>query len=209
MISEPIVHVIDDDDAARDSLAFLLSAAGFSVRPHASAKVFLDVLPDIEAGCIVTDVRMPEINGLDLLRHLKSREIEWPVIVMTGHADVPVAVQAIKLGAIDFIEKPFDADSLIDAVTYALGDGVNDARSVQRSEIQRRLASLSALERRVLDALVGSRLDNLVTEDPSLNERTVALHRANMMSKMQATGLAHLVRLMLVVGLQNGFGNPG
>ena len=198
MINDPIVHVIDDDDAARDSLAFLLSTAGFSVRAHASAKVFLDVLPDSEAGCIVTDVRMPEISGLDLLHHLKSREIEWPVIVTTGQADVPVAVRAIRLGAVDFIEKPFNADTLIDAVKFALGDRANDARNAQRSEIQGRLATLAPLERQVLDAVVEGRLGNLTAQGLGLNERAVALHRANMMSKMQATGLAHLVRLMLI-----------
>jgi two-component system response regulator FixJ len=200
MTSDPLVHVIDDDEAARDALAFLLSAEKFAVRPHASARAFLDVLPDSEAGCIVTDVRMPEINGLDLLRRLKSREIDWPVIVMTGQADVPVAVQAIKLGAVDFIEKPYEADVLLEAVRSALGGKGNKVRDLQRSEIKQRLASLLPLEGQVLEALIDGRLDNTIAQELGLSAHAVAVHRANMMSKMRAANLAHLVRLMLMTG---------
>ena len=198
MTSDPVVHVIDDDDAARDALAFLLSAEKFEVRPHASARAFLNVLPESEAGCIITDVRMPEINGLDLLRRLKSREIDWPVIVMTGQADVPVAVQAIRLGAVDFIEKPYEADVLLEAVRSALGGEGNKVRDLQRAEIQRRLASLLPLERQILEALIDGRLGNSIVQELGLSAHAVAVHRANMMSKMQAANLAHLVRLMLI-----------
>lgn len=198
VINNSTVHVIDDDVAARDSVAFLLSAASFSVRTHASARAFLEALSDCQAGCIVTDVRMPEIDGLELLRRLKGLEMKWPVIVMTGHADVPIAVQAIKLGAVDFLEKPFDADKLIDGVRFALGDPAKHGRDVQRSDIQQRLAALSPLERQVLDGLVEGRLDELVIPGSGLSERTVAVHRANVMSKMRATGLADLVRLTLI-----------
>ena len=205
MPGDRVVHVIDDDAAARDSLAFLLSAANFSVRPHASAKAFLDAIPGIEAGCIITDVRMPEINGLDLLRRLKDRRIDWPVIVMTGQADVPVAVEAIRLGAVDFIEKPYDAETLLNAVRFALGGSANDARDAQRSEVGRKLAGLSPVEREVLDALVDGRHNDTIARELGLNARTVEIHRANVMSKMQATSLAHLVRLMLLAAPE---GNP-
>jgi len=144
MVSEPVVHVIDDDDAARDALRFLLSAANFTPHTYESAKAFLDAIPGTEAGCIITDVRMPEITGLELLRRLKGRGIGWPVIVITGQADVPVAIEAIKTGALDFIEKPYDAEALLGAVRTALGGHANDTREAQRTEIQQRImATLS------------------------------------------------------------------
>lgn len=199
MASDPIVHVIDDDDAARDALKFLLSAANFSVRAYESAKVFLSAIPATEAGCIITDVRMPEISGLDLLRRLKSREIGWPVIVITGQADVPIAIEAIKSGAVDFIEKPYDAEVLLEAVNLAISGQANAVRDVQRTEIQRKLAALSRLERDLLQALVDGRLTNAIAGDLGLNARTFDVHRANVMAKMKATSLSHLVRMMLVV----------
>jgi len=145
MTAEPVVHVIDDDDAARDALAFLLSVENFPVHAYESAKAFLDALPAAPTGCVITDVRMPEINGLELLRRLKTREIGWPVIVMTGQADVPVAIEAIKSGAVDFIEKPYDAEVLLGAVRFALGEQANGARDAQRAEIQQKLENLSPM----------------------------------------------------------------
>jgi two-component system response regulator FixJ len=198
MPSDPVVHVIDDDDAARDALAFLLSAADFSVRTYESAKAFLDAIPAAEAGCIVTDVRMPEITGLELLRQLKSREIGWPVIVITGQADVPVAIEAIKTGAVDFIEKPYDAEVLLGAVRFAFGGQANDAREAQRTEIQQKLATLSAHEWQVLEALVEGRSNNSISHDLGASVRTVEVHRANVMTKMQARSLSHLVRIRLL-----------
>ena len=154
MTGKSVVHVIDDDDAVRDALAFLLRVENFSVRAYESGKAFLDAVPAAQAGCVITDVRMPDIDGLDLLRDLKTREIDWPVIVMTGRADVPVAIEAIKSGAIDFIEKPYDAEVLLGAVRFALGGQATGARDVQRTEIQQKLAALSREEQQVLDALV-------------------------------------------------------
>jgi len=145
MTAEPVVHVIDDDDAARDALAFLLSVENFPVHAYESAKAFLDALPAAPTGCVITDVRMPEINGLELLRRLKTREIGSPVIVMTGQADVPVAIEAIKSGAVDFIEKPYDAEVLLGAVRFALGGQANGARDAQRAEIQQKLENLSPM----------------------------------------------------------------
>jgi two-component system response regulator FixJ len=198
MASDPVVHVIDDDDAARDALRFLLSAANFSVRTYESAKAFLDAIPAAEAGCVITDVRMPEISGLELLRQLKSQEIGWPVIVITGQADVPVAIEAIKSGAVDFIEKPYNAEALLDAVSIALGGQADDAREAQRDEIQRKLAALSPDERQVLESLVDGRSNNSIAHDLDSNVRTVEVNRANVMTKMQATSLSHLVRMMLL-----------
>lgn len=198
MNSDPVVHVIDDDDAARDALRFLLSAANFSVRAYASAKAFLDAIPGTEAGCVITDMRMPEINGLDLLRLLKSSEIGWPVIVITGQADVSVAIEAIKSGAVDFIEKPYDAEVLLGAVRFAISGQAKNARHAQRTEIQQKLAVLPPLERQVLEAIVDGRPSNLIAHDLGLNVRTVEVRRANIMTKMQATSLSHLVRMMLL-----------
>jgi two-component system, LuxR family, response regulator FixJ len=196
--SDSVVHVIDDDDAVRDALAFLLSVENFAVRAYESAKAFLDALPAAPAGCVITDVRMPEISGLDLLRRLKSREIGWPVIVMTGQADVPVAIEAIKTGAVDFIEKPYDAEALLGAVRFALSGHANDARDAQRTETQQKLATLSPGERLVLEALVEGCSNNSIANDLDSSVRTVEVHRANVMTKMQARSLSHLVRMTLL-----------
>jgi two-component system response regulator FixJ len=196
MHSDPVLHVIDDDDAARDALRFLLSAANFSVRAYESAKAFLDAIPGTEAGCVITDMRMPEISGLDLLRLLKSREIGWPVIIITGHADVPVAIEAIKFGAVDFIEKPYAAEVLLGAVRLALSGQAKNARYAQRTEIQQKRAVLSPLERQVLEALIDGRPSNLIAHDLGLNVRAVEALCANIMTKMQATSLSHLVRMI-------------
>jgi two-component system response regulator FixJ len=199
MTSSPVVHVIDDDDAARDALTFLLSSANFLVRAYESAKAFLTEVPSSGTGCVITDVRMPEISGLELLRRLNSSGIGCPVIVITGEADVPVAIEAIKLGAVDFIEKPYDAEVLLGAVRFALSGQANDGRDAQRAGIQQRLAALSPQERQVLRSLVDGRLTSAIAHDLGLNVRVVEVQRANVMAKMQAPSLSHLVRMMLLV----------
>ena len=198
MPSNPVVHVIDDDDAARDALMFLLSSANFLVHAYESAKTFLDAIPAVEVGCVITDVRMPEINGLELLRRLKSHEIGLPVIVITGQADVPVAIEAIKSGAVDFIEKPYDPEVLLDAVRFTLNSQTHDAREAQRTESRQKLAALSPHERQVLGALVDGRSHNSIADDLGSNVHTVEVHRASVMTKMHATSLSHLVRMMLL-----------
>jgi two-component system response regulator FixJ len=197
--NNPAVHVIDDDDAARDALIFLLGSANFVVHAYQSAKAFLSDIPTTGTGCVITDVRMPEISGLELLRRLKSSGIGCPVIVITGQTDVPVAIEAIKLGAVDFIEKPYDAEVLLGAVRFALSGQTGDGRDAQRAGIQQRLAALSRQERQVLQSLVDGRLNSSIAHDLGLNVRLVEVHRANVMAKMQATSLAHLVRMMLLV----------
>jgi two-component system, LuxR family, response regulator FixJ len=198
MAGNPVVHVIDDDDAARDSLAFLLKTDNFSVHAYESARAFLDALPVREAACVITDVRMPEMTGLELLRQLRARGNSWPVIVMTGQADVPVAIEAIKSGAVDFIEKPYDADVLLAAVRAALGGQTGNAGNAQRIDTQRRLAALSPQERQVVEALVEGRPNKTIAYDLGLNAHTIEVHRASVMTKMQANSLSHLVRMVLL-----------
>ena len=137
MANDPVVYVIDDDDAARDSLAFLLGSAQFVVNAYGSAKAFLDALPTLEPGCVISDIRMPETDGLELLKRLKTRNIGWPIILITGHADLPLAIEAIRLGAADLIEKPYDADALFDAVRIGLNPVEMQSPSSRRQKLRR------------------------------------------------------------------------
>jgi two-component system response regulator FixJ len=196
------VHVIDDDDALRESLQFLLRSAGINVKSYASARQFLDSLPDDTLRCVITDVRMPEITGVELLRHLKDKNIEVPVIVVTGHGDVALAVEAMKLGAADFLEKPFDDELLIGSVEAALArqDGLAKRQS-ERQEIERHIAALSPRERDVLTGLVAGRANKQIAADLGISPRTVEIYRANLMNKMQADSLSNLVRMALIVGM--------
>jgi two-component system response regulator FixJ len=199
MSNDGVVHVIDDDDAVRESLAFLLGTADVAVRTYDSAVAFLAALPEIEAGCIVTDVRMPEIDGLELLQCLKDRAVGLPVIVVTGHGDVPLAVEAMKLGAVDFLEKPFDDESLLAAVRSALDRRREDDRTETRKvEIQVKLDALSPRERQVLDGLVAGHPNKTIAFDLGISPRTVEVYRANVMTKMQAASLSDLVRMTLI-----------
>ena len=202
MANDPMVHVIDDDDAARQSLTFLLGTAQFAFRAYESAKAFLDAIPSVEGGCIITDVRMPDIDGIELLRRLKNLKVGWPVIVITGHADVPLAVQAMRQGAVDFIEKPYDSEVLLGAVRAALSSHEKDAaRHSETAEIRERMAALSPRERQVLDGLVAGQPNKIIAHDLGISDRTVEIYRANVMTKMQATSLSHLVRMALLTTL--------
>jgi two-component system response regulator FixJ len=208
MPGSSVVHVIDDDEALRESLAFLLGTAHLRVRTYESATAFLDALPRAEPGCIITDVRMPGISGVELLRRLKSLEAAFPVIVITGHGDVPLAVDAMKLGAVDFLEKPFEDDALIAAVQSALGRHEHDARrAAEKAETFERIASLSARERQVLEGLVAGNPNKTIAFDLGISPRTVEIYRANVMTKMKATSLSDLVRMALLGGLLSA--SPG
>jgi two-component system response regulator FixJ len=205
MPSDAVVHVVDDDVAVRQSLSFLLASDGLPVRLHESASAFLEIVTEAPTGCIVTDVRMPGIDGIEFLRRLRERGYALPVIVMTGHADVPLAVEAMKEGAVDFVEKPFDDDLFLAAVKAALS---RQARSVEQdahtSEIRARIDALSEREGQVLEGLVAGKANKVIAYDLGISPRTVEIYRANVMSKMQAGSLSELVRMALLAGGPNG-----
>jgi two-component system response regulator FixJ len=204
MSPNSFVHVIDDDDAARDSLEFLLRAAKIGVRTYDSATAFLDVLPADGAGCVVTDVRMPGLSGVDLLRQLKERGCRMPVIVMTGHGDIQLAVEAMKIGAADFLEKPFDDGVLLASVKSALGQLEKDAqRETELSDLNRKLSTLSTREREVLEGLVAGKPNKIIAFDLGISPRTVEIYRAHVMTKMNAGSLSELVRMALLAGMLN------
>ncbi len=199
MTTERVVHVIDDDADVRQSLAFLLTAAGLTVRVHESALAFLDVLPGIKDGCVVTDVRMPGMDGLELQRRLRQHKTRLPVIVMTGHGDVPLAVEAMKSGAVDFIEKPFEDETLLSAIRSALARQAQASdRDARATAIQQRIAKLSEREREVLDRLVAGKANKVIAFELGISPRTVEVYRANVMTKMQAESLSELVRMALI-----------
>jgi len=202
MPEKAIVYVIDDDDALRDSLVFLLRTAKIDVQSYPSAATFLDALPAPRTGCIITDVRMPGLSGLDLLRRLKELKIAMPVIVITGHGDVALAVETMKAGAVDFLEKPFDDEALLSSVRAALRQHDGDIkRTSERAEIESRLVALSNRETDVLKGLVAGQANKQIAYDLGISPRTVEIYRANLMNKMQAASLSDLVRMALVAGI--------
>jgi two-component system, LuxR family, response regulator FixJ len=205
MPDRSVVHVIDDDEALRESLAFLLETAHFEVRTYDSALRFLEVLRHAEPGCIITDVRMPGMSGLELLRQLGNMESTFAVIVVTGHGDIPLAVDAMKLGAVDFLEKPFDDNALIAAVRSALSRRERELkRDSEKLEIHGRIAALSNRERQVLEGLVAGHANKTIAFDLGISPRTVEIYRANLMTKMQASSLSDLVRMTLMAGMLSG-----
>jgi two-component system, LuxR family, response regulator FixJ len=199
MANEPVVHVIDDDQAVRESLEFLLDCAGMRVRGHESADAFLAALPGLEHGCIVTDVRMPGMSGIELVGRLKDLGVSDPVIVITGHADVPMAIHAMKQGVDDFIETPFDDKAILDSIRSALNRHERIAgQQAERDRVRGRLEALSPRERDVLDGLVEGRPNKVIAFDLGISARTVEVYRANLMTKMQAGSLSELVRMAML-----------
>ncbi len=197
---EPTVHIVDDDEAIRDSLSLLLSSVGFPVATYPSAEAFLTIAP--QGGCLIIDVRMPGMGGIELQQELVRRGRRIPVIVMTGHADVPLAVQAMKAGAVDFVEKPLDEETITAAIRRASSLGIEAARTeAAGAEIGQRLRLLTAREREVLDALVAGNPNKIIAYDLSISPRTVEIHRARVMDKMQARTLSDLVRMALSAGV--------
>jgi two-component system response regulator FixJ len=197
---QAVIHLIDDDEALRESVAFLLRAADFEVKGFSSAQAFLASLPDASLSCVITDVRMPDMSGIELIRRLKDLKVDIPVIVITGHGDVALAVEAMKLGATDFFEKPFNDDLLLASVRGALQEQAHHTKHhAERAEIEQRLARLSAREKDVLTGLIEGRANKRIAFDLGISPRTVEIYRANLMTKMQADSLSDLVRMALIV----------
>lgn len=195
------VYVIDDDEPVRDSVALLLEARALAVQSFASGPEFLDAAASLAPGCVVTDMRMPEMDGIELLHRLRQRNLHLPVIVMTAHGEVSLAVQALKAGATDFIEKPFPGEVLIDAVLAALQtvDRIHQ-RDAEIADIEGLIASLTAREREVMDQLVAGNQNKVIAYNLGMSRRTVEVHRARVMEKMQARSLSALVRMAVAAG---------
>jgi FixJ family two-component response regulator len=191
-----MVFIVDDDDAVRRFLSGLIQSINLRVSAHASAQDFLDAYEPGCPGCLLLDVRMPGMSGLELQRELAERSINLPVIILTGHGDVPVAVQAMKAGAVDFIEKPFNNELLLDRIQMAVVQSVR-AESVraERNEMLKRLELLTLRERQVFDLVVAGEVNKVIAHRLTISEKTVEIHRANVMRKMDARSLAALVQM--------------
>lgn len=198
---ESVVHIVDDEEPVRRSLAFLLTMSGYTVRQHESALAFLSAAPTIRNGCLVTDLRMPDVDGIELLQRLRHLSCAIPAIVITGHGDVPLAVEAMKAGAFDFIEKPFKDDVLISAVDRAIASLGRQAVHEDISAIRTRVALLSEREREVFAAVVAGLPNKTIAYDLDISPRTVEVYRASVMSKMEARSLPELVRMAIEAGL--------
>lgn len=195
------VHVIDDDAGLREALAFLFEVNGVEAEFHVSADAFLEALP-VAPGCVLTDVRMPGRTGIELVQELRARGVDLPVVVMTGHGDVPLAVEAMKAGVVDFIEKPFGDDVLLGAVRSALDRLKSDGGTEEeRQSAEARLAGLSPRERDVLDGVVAGKPNKVIAFELEISPRTVEIYRANLMTKTGARNIAELMRIALAAGL--------
>ena len=200
--TDTVVHIVDDEEAVRNSLAFLLSSAGFAVRVHESATDFLAIAAEIRNGCLITDLRMPDMDGVELLRRLRDSDTLLPAIVITGHGDVQMAVEAMKNGAIDFIEKPFSDEVLIDSIGRAASRAAERVQNDAALElIRQRLTSLSERERQVLKGVVAGQANKTIAFELGISPRTVEVYRAGLMSKMQARSLPDLVRMVMDIDL--------
>jgi two-component system, LuxR family, response regulator FixJ len=199
-VQRPTVFIVDDDAAVRDSLKMLLKSVGQLVETFGSAQEFLDAYKEDRPGCLVLDIRMPGMSGLELQAKLNERHAILPVIFITGHGDVPMAVEAMQAGAVDFIQKPFRDQDLLDRINQALDkDGANRAALAEKGAIATRLATLTPREREVMELVVRGKANKVIAGDLTLSQRTVEIHRARVMEKMQAASLAHLVRMVLEV----------
>lgn len=201
MPADPTVFVVDDDEAVRDSIRVLLETAGFRVEDFAAPGDFLSSDAPGRPGCLLVDVRMPGMTGLEVQRRLRETGSLLPVIVVTGHGDVPLAVQAMKDGAVDFVQKPFDEDVILDAVRTALDEAERRRAPPCPPEVLGRLATLTPRERDVLEGLVAGRPNKVIAHHLSISPRTVEIHRARVMDKMRAESLPRLVRMALEAGV--------
>jgi two-component system response regulator FixJ len=202
MTDKTTIHVIDDDAAMRDSLAFLLDVNGFRTEVHESADAFLEGVETEAANCVISDIRMPGMNGIELVRKLKGLGVSCPVILITGHGDVALAVEAMKAGAVDFIEKPFDDAVLLGAIRAALDSRpAEGGDSAAKKEAEARLAELSPRERDVLQGLVAGKINKVIAHELAISPRTVEVYRANLMAKTGARSMSELMRIALAAGL--------
>jgi two-component system response regulator FixJ len=197
------VYIVDDDDGVRDSLQILLESSGHAVRGFASPQEFLDAVGSVDFGCILVDLQMPGMDGLELQHRLRALNVKLPVIVVTAHGDIATAVEAMRSGAIDFVEKPFSDDAILTSIKLALADRPKpNAEDQVRAAILERLKILSPREREVLDGMVAGHPNKIIAFNLSLSPRTVEIHRARVMDKMQARSLSELVRLAITAGIE-------
>lgn len=202
MSERPTIYVIDDDDAARDSLQFLLETAGLNAHAFETAAAFLKHLPNTASGCVITDVRMPGMNGIELLKTLKARAFPLPVIVITGHGDIPLAVEAMREGAADFLEKPYSDDALLQSINRSVSSSKRAAGADgEKADILRRIGELSGREAEVLTGLVAGKSNKVIAIELEISPRTVEIYRANVMTKMGADSLPTLVRMAITAGI--------
>jgi len=200
--ADTVVHIVDDEEVVRNSLAFLLQTSGFAVRVHETATDFLRLAPTISNGCLITDLRMPDMDGVELLRRLRAAGALLPAIVITGHGDVQMAVEAMKNGALDFIEKPFADDVLVDSIARAVSRAAEQHQSFAAIEqLRSRLDTLSDRERQVLGGVVAGQANKTIAFNLGISPRTVEVYRAGLMAKMQARSLADLVRMVMDSGI--------
>lgn len=198
---KPTVFIVDDDDGMRRALALLVGTLGYEASAFASPRDFLAQLRADVAGCLVLDIRMPEMSGLEVQREMSRRGCMLPIIFITGHGDVPMAVQAMKAGAFEFIQKPFRDQDLLDRINDALRlDAENHADLARRADVMQRLATLTPRERQVMELVVAGNANKVIAIDLTLSERTVEIHRAKVMEKMGARSVAHLVKMHLMLG---------
>jgi two-component system response regulator FixJ len=197
---EPTVFIVDDDQEVRDALELLMQSIGLAAQSFASAQAYLDAFDPARPGCVVLDVRMKGMSGLELQRRLSEEPLFPPIIVITGHGDVPMAVRGVKAGAVDFIEKPFNDQLLLDAVHRALEQDAEQRGEASRlADITVRLARLTPREREILEEVAAGKRNKIIAADLGISQSTVEAHRAKVMEKMEARSLSDLMRMLLLV----------
>jgi two-component system response regulator FixJ len=194
------VHIVDDDEPLRRALQRLLRSVGYTAITYGTAAAVIDAAPRL-SGCLLLDLRMPDMSGLDVQAQLVTRGIRLPVVVVTGHGDVPSAVQAMKAGALDFIEKPFDEERLLAAIEAAFREGAQTTRDVEATQAARRIAQLSPREHQVLEGIVAGKANKMIAYDLDISVRTVEVHRARLQARLGTHSMAQAVRIAVMAAL--------
>jgi two-component system response regulator FixJ len=196
------VYIIDDDDAVRDSLSIQLESTGYEVASFPSAVGFLKIANSLQPGCVISDVQMPDMDGMELQQRLTDMKLDFPVVIVTGHADVALAVRAMKAGAVDFIEKPFDEGAILNSVQHAQTRFAAQRATAQAGATAReKIGTLTPREREVFDEMVRGKQNKMIAYDLDISPRTVEVHRARVLEKLEARSLSELVRLALAAGV--------